>query len=208
MIDRTRFAISTEETRCYLNGIYFHTAKEQRRAEGAGRAVATDGHRLARVEEPPPEGAAGMPGVSRAAQDGAGGAQAGGGDAGRDRDPPLRDRDPLHTIGTVSLTSRKLIDGTFPEYERVVPRGSDKVLRVEQEGVRRGGEARLGHQQRTPAAGEADAIDRNHLLLTASTPRSGPGAGGDGRGQRQLRGRTAGRSASRPAVSPTSPTER
>ena len=61
LIDRTRFAISTEETRYYLNGIYLHAGE----VDGAPvlRAVATDGHRLARVEEPLPEGAKGMPGV-------------------------------------------------------------------------------------------------------------------------------------------------
>src|SRR5512147_1608500 len=61
LIDRTRFAISTEETRYYLNGIFLHTVKN----EGVDvlRAVATDGHRLARVELPLPEGTAGMPGV-------------------------------------------------------------------------------------------------------------------------------------------------
>ena len=61
LIDRTRFAISTEETRYYLNGIYLHVAD----SEGVRvlRAVATDGHRLARVEEPLPEGAGGIPGV-------------------------------------------------------------------------------------------------------------------------------------------------
>src|SRR5215212_192965 len=61
LIDRTRFAISTEETRYYLNGIYLHATK----SEGVNvlRAVATDGHRLARVEVPLPDGAAGMPGV-------------------------------------------------------------------------------------------------------------------------------------------------
>ena len=61
LIDRTRFAISTEETRYYLNGIYLHAAK----SDGVPvlRAVATDGHRLARVEVPLPDGAAGMPGV-------------------------------------------------------------------------------------------------------------------------------------------------
>ncbi len=61
LIDRTRFAISTEETRYYLNGIYLHAAE----SEGTRvlRAVATDGHRLARVEEPLPEGAGSMPGV-------------------------------------------------------------------------------------------------------------------------------------------------
>ena len=58
MIDKTRFAISTEETRYYLNGIYLHALDN-----GLMRAVATDGHRLARVELPAPAGAAGMPGV-------------------------------------------------------------------------------------------------------------------------------------------------
>src|SRR6202162_5538383 len=61
LIDRTRFAISTEETRYYLNGIFFHAAKTNDVA--MLRAVATDGHRLARMEIPLPEGAAGMPGV-------------------------------------------------------------------------------------------------------------------------------------------------
>ena len=61
LIDRTQFAISTEETRYYLNGIYFHVV-------GAGgearlRAVATDGHRLAKAEAPAPEGSVGMPGI-------------------------------------------------------------------------------------------------------------------------------------------------
>ena len=61
LIDRTRFAISTEETRYYLNGIYLHAAGEEGRQ--VLRAVATDGHRLARFEMPLPEPAAGMPGV-------------------------------------------------------------------------------------------------------------------------------------------------
>ena len=58
MIEKTRFAISTEETRYYLNGIYLHTMDT-----GTMRAVATDGHRLARVELAAPEGSLGMPGV-------------------------------------------------------------------------------------------------------------------------------------------------
>src|SRR3974390_3550622 len=59
VIDKTRFAISTEEKRFYLNGIYFHAGKDGK----AMRAVATDGHRLARYELELPEGAAEMPGV-------------------------------------------------------------------------------------------------------------------------------------------------
>ena len=74
LIDRTRFAISTEETRYYLNGIYLHVAD----SEGTQvlRAVATDGHRLARVEEPLPEGAAAHARRDHPAQDGERAAQA------------------------------------------------------------------------------------------------------------------------------------
>ena len=126
LIDRTRFAISTEETRYYLNGIYLHAT------ESGGvrvlRAVATDGHRLARVEEPLPEGAAAMPGVIvprktvgelRKLLD----------ETSDAVDIELSDTRIKFRIGTVTLTS-KLIDGTFPEYERVIPRDNDKILRV------------------------------------------------------------------------------
>ena len=58
LIDKTQFAISTEETRYYLNGIYLHMAGTAK--AGMLRAVATDGHRLAQVELPLPQGAAGM----------------------------------------------------------------------------------------------------------------------------------------------------
>ncbi len=126
LIDRTRFAISTEETRYYLNGIYLHATE----SEGAKvlRAVATDGHRLARVEEPLPEGAGSMPGVivprktvaelRKLLDEVAGNVEV-----------ALSDTRIQFTIDAVRLTS-KLIDGTFPEYERVIPQGNDKVLRV------------------------------------------------------------------------------
>src|SRR5436853_2401360 len=61
LIDKTQFAISTEETRYYLNGIYLHTAGTAKAQ--TLRAVATDGHRLAQVELPMPEGANAMPGI-------------------------------------------------------------------------------------------------------------------------------------------------
>src|SRR5438094_3346813 len=57
IIDKTRFAISTEETRYYLMGIFLHVVDEQL------RAAATDGHRLARVTVPTPDGPDGMPDV-------------------------------------------------------------------------------------------------------------------------------------------------
>ena len=128
LIDRTRFAISTEETRYYLNGIYLHATEGRRRR--VLRAVATDGHRLARVRGSPlPEGAAGMPGVIiprktvnelRKLLD-----EVTGPGGGRHCPTPASSS----ASATVLLTS-KLIDGTFPEYERVIPRDNDKVLRV------------------------------------------------------------------------------
>jgi DNA polymerase-3 subunit beta len=126
LIDRTRFAISTEETRYYLNGIYLHAADSD--GTRVLRAVATDGHRLARVEEPLPEGAGSMPGVIiprktvaelRKLLD----------EVTGDVDVALSDTRIQFGVGTITLTS-KLIDGTFPEYERVIPRDNDKVLRV------------------------------------------------------------------------------
>jgi len=126
LIDRTRFAISTEETRYYLNGIYLHAAESD--GTRVLRAVATDGHRLARVEEPLPEGAGSMPGVIiprktvaelRKLLD----------EVSGEVDIALSDTRIQFKVGPVMLTS-KLIDGTFPEYERVIPRDNDKVLRV------------------------------------------------------------------------------
>jgi len=131
MIDRTRFAISTEETRYYLNGIYFHAS----RAPGEGeplavlRAVATDGHRLARVEMALPAGAESIPGVIvprktvtelRKLLD----------EAGETIEVSLSDAKIRFAFDSIVLTS-KLIDGTFPDYERVIPTGNDKILTVD-----------------------------------------------------------------------------
>jgi len=127
LIDKTQFAISTEETRYYLNGIYLHAVGAAKAA--TLRAVATDGHRLAQVELPLPQGAAGMPGiivprktvgeVQRLIEDNAG-EVAIELSAGKIR----------FTIGNVVLTS-KLIDGTFPDYGRVIPANNDKELVVD-----------------------------------------------------------------------------
>ena len=127
MIEQTQFAISTEETRYYLNGIYVHAAE----VEGASvlRAVATDGHRLARVEVPAPAGAVGMPGIiipRKAVSE----VQKLVEDAGAEVNIELSATKIRFTFGNVVLTS-KLIDGTFPDYGRVIPAGNDKRLVVD-----------------------------------------------------------------------------
>jgi len=127
LIDRTRFAISTEETRYYLNGIYLHVTKADQ--VPVIRAVATDGHRLARMEMVLPEGAAGIPGViiprktvlelRKLIEESEDEVQIG-----------LSETKIRVVIGEAALTS-KLIDGTFPDYDRVIPSNNDKILEVE-----------------------------------------------------------------------------
>jgi DNA polymerase-3 subunit beta len=130
LIDRTRFAISTEETRYYLNGIFLHVADDDRPVL---KAAATDGHRLARFTLDRPEGAAGMPdvivprkavGELRKLLD-----EAMEGNVEVDLSPS-KIRFTLGGEGGVVLTS-KLIDGTFPDYSRVIPTGNDKLLKVD-----------------------------------------------------------------------------
>jgi DNA polymerase III subunit beta len=129
LIDKTQFAISTEETRYYLNGIFFHTVE----AGGAImlRAVATDGHRLARIELPAPPGAEGMPGVIVPRK-----AVAEIHKLVEDTDDTvgleLSSSKVRLTFDGIVLTS-KLIDGTFPDYQRVIPTANDKRLTVERD---------------------------------------------------------------------------
>jgi DNA polymerase-3 subunit beta len=127
LIDKTRFAVSTDETRYYLNGIYVHALE----GDGAThlRAVATDGHRLARMDVPLPGGAAGMPSVILPRK------------TVQELVKLLSDHSDevlvnlsankvRFTAGNVVLTS-KLIDGTFPDYQRVIPQNNDKLMRID-----------------------------------------------------------------------------
>ncbi|HWA22448.1 MAG TPA: DNA polymerase III subunit beta [Caulobacterales bacterium] len=126
LIDKTRFAISTEETRYYLNGIYFHTV-----ANGSGavlRGVATDGYRLALADVEAPDGAQGMPGVivprktiqelRRLLED-----------AKDAVEVAVSEQKIRFAIGDAVLTS-KLIDGSFPEYARIIPKANNRIMRI------------------------------------------------------------------------------
>jgi DNA polymerase-3 subunit beta len=127
IIDKTRFAVSTEETRYYLNGIYLHVAEMS--MQSVLRAVATDGHRLAQVNVPLPAGAADMPGIivpRKAVAELRKLIDEGGIDVG----VSLSESKIRFQVGESVLTSR-LIDGTFPDYQRVIPEGNDKIMEVD-----------------------------------------------------------------------------
>ena len=127
VIDRTQFAVSTEETRYYLNGLYVHA-----KSEGSAkvlRIVATDGHRLACVESPLPQGAEKIAGVIiprktigevRKLLDDT---------KAENIQIALSENKVRFTLDEVILTS-KLIDGTYPDYERVIPTDNDKLMEV------------------------------------------------------------------------------
>ena len=127
LIDRTRFAISTEETRYYLNGIYLHDVSSG--DEPMLRSVATDGHRLAQAQLACPAGAAGMPGIIvprktvleliKLLED-----------VEEDVEVGLSSSKIKFSFSSLVLTS-KLIDGTFPDYERVIPKNNDKRMEVD-----------------------------------------------------------------------------
>ena len=127
LIDKTQFAISTEETRYYLNGIYLHVAGPAK--SQTLRAVATDGHRLAQTDLAVPAGAAGMPGIIVPRKT-VGEVQRLIEDLDAEISIELSQTKIRFTIGDVVLTS-KLIDGTFPDYGRVIPAGNDKTLMVD-----------------------------------------------------------------------------
>jgi DNA polymerase-3 subunit beta len=168
LIDRTRFAISTEETRYYLNGIYLHATKNDE--VPVLRAVATDGHRLARVEIVLPEGAAGIPGVivprktvlelRKLIEE-----------SEEEVHVALSDTKIRFALGEASLVS-KLIDGTFPDYDRVIPANNDKILEVECKPFAEAVD-RVSTISTEKSRAVKLAIERGSLVLSATSPENG-----------------------------------
>ncbi|HSH47051.1 MAG TPA: DNA polymerase III subunit beta [Halomonas sp.] len=128
LIDMTAFAMAQQDVRYYLNGMLLEFTAN------LVRAVATDGHRLA-VCSRPVETVLGEPhklivprkGVmelARLLDDG--------------EEPVSLTLGATHVrahTGDFTFTS-KLVDGKFPDYERVLPRGGDKVLLADRAGLR------------------------------------------------------------------------
>ena len=164
LIDKTRFAISTEETRYYLNGIYVHAYDKML------RAVATDGHRLALAEGPVPKGAEGLPGVIiprktvgeiRRLIDGMDG----------DIQVSVSEAKIRFQMGGAVMTS-KLIDGTFPDYERVIPKGNTKELTIDNQ-VFKGAVDRVSTISVEKSRSVKLSLAEHNLSLTVNNPESG-----------------------------------
>jgi DNA polymerase-3 subunit beta len=129
LIEATSYAASDEETRYYLNGIYLHITGTT--PAPTLRAVASDGNRLAQADLPPPAGAEDMPGiiiprktitiVAKLLKR-----------KGAPESVTLRVSDRLLELSLpdLKLTS-KLIDGTFPDYQRIIPTSYDRSVTVE-----------------------------------------------------------------------------
>jgi len=168
LIDRTQFAISNEETRYYLNGIYVHAV------ESGGdvnlRAVATDGHRLAQAEMKAPVGAETIPGVI-VPRKAVGEIQRLLEDPEKTITVELSDAKIRLTVGPVILTS-KLIDGTFPDYERVIPRGNDKELHVDRDIFKQAVD-RVSTVSSERGRAVKLALTDGQMVLTVNNPDSG-----------------------------------
>jgi DNA polymerase-3 subunit beta len=164
IIEKTRFAISSEETRYYLMGIFLHVVEEQL------RAAATDGHRLARVTVPRPDGADGMPDVIvprkaihelfRLLEELEGTVEI-----------SLSPTKVRFGLGTAVLTS-KLIDGTFPDYNRVIPTANDKLLKLDPKSFSAGVD-RVSTIASEKTRAVKMSVDRDKVTLSVTSPENG-----------------------------------
>ena len=168
LFDKSKFAISTEETRYYLNGVYMHVANAD--SGQVIRCVATDGHRLARIDAELPEGAADLPGVIVPRKT-----------VGELR--KLLDEDNAEIAVSVSETkirfatpeitlTSKVIDGTFPDYARVIPQSNSRKLEVDASEF-----AKAVDRVSTVSSERSRAVklslDEDRLILSVNSPDSG-----------------------------------
>ncbi len=168
LFDKSKFAISTEETRYYLNGVYMHVATGE---DGqALRCVATDGHRLARIDAALPAGAETMPGVIVPRKT-----------VGELR--KLLDDDETEIAVSVSETkvrfatpditlTSKVIDGTFPDYGRVIPQSNNRRLEVDAAEFAKAVD-RVATVSSERSRAVKMSLDQDRLVLSVNAPDSG-----------------------------------
>ena len=165
VIDRTQFAASTEETRYYLNGLYIHPKDEGETK--VLRIVATDGHRLACVESPLPDGAASMQGVILPRKTVAEIRKLLDDTSAESVKIALSDSKVRFTMDDITLAS-KLIDGTYPDYERVIPTGNNKILEISVKELSKAVDRVSVVAERTRAI--KLIANKNHVMITSSSP--------------------------------------
>ncbi len=130
LIEQTHFCMANQDVRYYLNGLLLELRQDNL------RAVATDGHRLALSEAHcdivpgdinqiilPRKG---VMELSRLLSDSDDGCQI-----------ELNSNFIRLDLGEIVFTS-KLIDGRFPDYDRVIPKGGDKIVQANREVLRQG----------------------------------------------------------------------
>jgi len=171
MIDKTKFAISNEESRYYLNGIFFHSAHKNE--INILRSVATDGHRLAQYDMPLPQGAEKMLGIIipkkttlelRRILD----------DANGDVQVELSSSKVKFVFSEIELVS-KVIDGTFPDYTKVIPQNNDKMLKTNISDLKGAIErvSAIAVSEETKSRGLKLIIENNKLQLLANSASKG-----------------------------------
>lgn len=168
LINQTRFAMAPEDARYYLNGIYLHTLTTEKGS--FLRAVATDGLRLALAEIREPEGTNGMPGIivpRKAVTELSRLIDGVAGQVSVSLSLTQISFELPHTI----LVSR-LIDGTFPNYEEVIPYNNSHELMVKR-GELTGAVDRVALVLPERTKGIKFILERHKLTLSAVSPEMG-----------------------------------
>ncbi|MFZ2619756.1 MAG: DNA polymerase III subunit beta [Alphaproteobacteria bacterium] len=162
-LTKAQFAASTDDTRAYLTGVYLHVPEGE---DNILRFVATDGHRLAKVDMALPEGAAEIPGVilprkcvaelKKLTED------------GKDITLSIGETKVQAAAGELKLTS-KVIDGTFPDYHRVIPKANTAKMAVARRTLLQavGRVAILSHEK---SRSVRFSVHDNNLSITANNP--------------------------------------
>ncbi len=168
LFDKSKFAVSTEETRYYLNGVYFHVAEEG--GEARLRAVATDGHRLARIDGELPEGAAGAPGVIVPRKT-VGELRKMLEDDEAEVEVSVSETKIRFSVPGLVLTS-KVIDGAFPDYARVIPADNARMLEVEAKPFREAVD-RVATVSQERSRTVKLSLEEDRLVLSVNAPDAG-----------------------------------
>ena len=168
LLEKSKFAMSTEETRYYLNGVFFHCSEESDKK--VLRAVATDGHRLARIDCDLPVSAKNIPGVIiprktvgeiRSILDGI-----------EDEIAISVSSNKIRFSNSSTTITSKVIDGTFPDYSRVIPKENKNKMEVDASEFSKAVD-RVSTVSLDKARAVKLVLSDDKLLLSVNSPESG-----------------------------------